>query len=40
MKSYVKPTLERVTLSNEDILATSEVFIDGNNLFRPASDDE
>ena len=37
-QQYLKPELEAVKLSREDILAASDVLINGEDLFGPAQD--
>jgi len=40
MKKYVSPTLDAVILAHEDILAGSDVLINGEDLFGTAADGE
>ena len=40
MKKYTKPSIETTALTIKDILAASEVLIDGSGLFGDTTDGE
>ena len=40
MKKYLPPAIETLALTNADILAASDVLIDGSDLFGSTTDNE